>query len=418
VCAEGKSYCGPNNCVDFKTSQSNCGQCKHACFGVCYGGACVDPWEPVSKQDAPAARSGHVAVWTGKVMVVWGGQGSNGNALNTGGIYDPATFTWVATSTAGAPSARYFTTAVWTGSEMIIWGGFDGNNALDDGARFDPMTNSWKQVAAANKPSARYQHTAVYNFAGEMIVSGGREQGGQQLSTAHRYNAMSDNWTTVSSMGLTTSQSPNTSRERHCALWDKKGDRMVVFNGFGDNLTDGSPNNVFFPSGNALAGLFLKGDTWQYLPSFQEPSSRAECTAVYDETNGFFLVFGGVDNNSPYLGSGAGFHPPTSPNGQWFPFTGTSPGSRSNHTAVWLDVPKRMVVFGGRNNSGALDSGGILDPSPLTMTPPQSPKWEKETPRVLSARFEHTAVSTGDKMIVWGGNGPNGRLNDGGIYKP
>ena len=31
--------------------------------------------------------------------------------------------TWTATSTSNAPSARYGHTAVWTGSEMIVWGG-------------------------------------------------------------------------------------------------------------------------------------------------------------------------------------------------------------------------------------------------------------------------------------------------------
>src|SRR5206468_13109812 len=33
--------------------------------------------------------------------------------------------TWTATSTTNAPAARFGHTAVWTGSEMIIWGGQD-----------------------------------------------------------------------------------------------------------------------------------------------------------------------------------------------------------------------------------------------------------------------------------------------------
>ena len=57
-------------------------------------------------------------------MNVWGGF-VDGSVLNTGGRYDPATNSWMATSMTNAPSARFGHTAVWTGSEMIVWGGFD-----------------------------------------------------------------------------------------------------------------------------------------------------------------------------------------------------------------------------------------------------------------------------------------------------
>ena len=52
-------------------------------------------------------------------MIVWGGNG----LFNTGGRYNPSTDSWTATSTTNAPDARYGHTAVWTGSEMIVWGG-------------------------------------------------------------------------------------------------------------------------------------------------------------------------------------------------------------------------------------------------------------------------------------------------------
>ena len=56
-------------------------------------------------------------------MIVWGGEGNGRNALNTGGRYDPGTDSWIATSTTNAPAAREGHTAVWTGNEMIVWGG-------------------------------------------------------------------------------------------------------------------------------------------------------------------------------------------------------------------------------------------------------------------------------------------------------
>ena len=79
---------------------------------------------------APAPRSVHTAVWTGREMVLWGG--FNGGVLNDGGRYNPAFSAWAAVNTTGAPAARYYHTAVWTGTEMIVWGGYGVSN-LNDG---------------------------------------------------------------------------------------------------------------------------------------------------------------------------------------------------------------------------------------------------------------------------------------------
>ena len=75
-----------------------------------------------STTNAPTAREGHTAVWTGSEMIVWGGIVHRW-LVNTGGRYNPSTDSWTATSTTNAPSARYSHTAIWTGSEMIVWGG-------------------------------------------------------------------------------------------------------------------------------------------------------------------------------------------------------------------------------------------------------------------------------------------------------
>ena len=50
--------------------------------------------------------------------------------------------TWTATSTSNAPSARAGHTAVWTGSEMIVWGGGDGPNVFNTGGKYCAATQS------------------------------------------------------------------------------------------------------------------------------------------------------------------------------------------------------------------------------------------------------------------------------------
>src|SRR6476659_9610439 len=60
-------------------------------------GCVEDTWTATSTANAPSARAGHTAVWTGSEMIIWGG-GTSTN-LNTGGRYNPSTDSWTATST-------------------------------------------------------------------------------------------------------------------------------------------------------------------------------------------------------------------------------------------------------------------------------------------------------------------------------
>ena len=53
-------------------------------------------------------------------MIVWGG------GYNTGGRYNPDNDLWGATSTVNAPVELTFNTTVWTGELMIVWGGVTG----------------------------------------------------------------------------------------------------------------------------------------------------------------------------------------------------------------------------------------------------------------------------------------------------
>jgi hypothetical protein len=67
-------------------------------------GCVEDTWTATSTTNAPSARAGHTAVWTGSEMIVWGG-GASG-LMNTGGKYNPSTDSWTATNTTNAPNAR------------------------------------------------------------------------------------------------------------------------------------------------------------------------------------------------------------------------------------------------------------------------------------------------------------------------
>ncbi len=185
----------------------------------------TDSWTATNLANAPAQRAGHTAVWTGTEMIVWGGYDADlGTAFNTGGRYNPSTDSWTATNTINAPSARDGHTAVWTGTEMIVWGG--GFRGFDTGGRYNPSTDSWTATSTTNAPTARFDQTAVWT-GGEMIVWGGQFLSGgkfTRLNTGGRYNPSTDSWTATSTVNAPTA------RDYHTAVWT--GTEMIVWGGF------------------------------------------------------------------------------------------------------------------------------------------------------------------------------------------
>ncbi|HEX7043548.1 MAG TPA: Ig-like domain-containing protein [Burkholderiales bacterium] len=149
-------------------------------------------WLSTRTEGAPSGRVDHTAVWTGREMIVWGG--NDGTPRNDGAIYDPAADSWRPITTSGAPSARSGHTAIWTGTKMIVWGGSDGL-PKNDGAIYDPATDTWRPMSITNAPTARSGHTAVWTGT-EMIVWGGVPDG-----SGGAYDPESDQWRPLSTTG-------------------------------------------------------------------------------------------------------------------------------------------------------------------------------------------------------------------------
>jgi len=232
----------------------------------------TDSWTATSTNNAPAARNGHTAVWTGSEMIVWGGNDDNGR-FNTGGRYNPSTDSWRATNT-NAPEGRDLATAVWTGSEMIVWGGEDFvGNFFNTGGRYDPSTDSWTSTSTINAPAPRSYHTAVWTGT-EMIVWGGTDIS-TIFGTGGRYNPSSDTWTETSTIGAAAS------RLYHTAVWISS--EMIVWGGYaggGDSNTGGRYN----PSTNG----------WTATSISNAPAGRSYHTAVW--TGSEMIVWGGRNN--------------------------------------------------------------------------------------------------------------------------
>jgi N-acetylneuraminic acid mutarotase len=179
-----------------------------------------DSWTGISTTNAPDGRTSHTAVWTGSEMIIWGGYGI-GPSLNTGGRYNPNTDSWAGMSTANAPDGRTNHTAVWTSNEVIVWGGYDAIGTLNTGGKYNPGTDSWVATITTNAPDARASHTAIWSGT-EMIVWGGVD-GFSYLSTGGRYNPSTDSWTNTSIAGAPTARNYDT------AVWT--GSAMIIWGG-------------------------------------------------------------------------------------------------------------------------------------------------------------------------------------------
>ena len=145
--------------------------------------AADDYWMAASSFGAPGGRSRHTAVWTGSEMIVWGGAGGSSD-FSDGGRYNPTSNSWMgvrpdgaaAVTVVGAPTARSLHVAVWTGREMMIWGGVSGGGYWSDGGRYNPTENSWIGVPTLGAPLARESAPLVWTGR-EAIIFGGTSGG-------------------------------------------------------------------------------------------------------------------------------------------------------------------------------------------------------------------------------------------------
>lgn len=351
------------------------GRCPTLKTGGVYNPA-TDSWMPTSTAGAPSARSSHTAVWSGTVMVVWGS-----TTDSSGGRYNPASNTWTPTSTINVPSGRSGHTALWTGSEMIVWGGVSGS-AVNTGASYNPETDIWTPTATAGAPAARYYHSAVWTGS-EMIVWGGWDTGSGIFNTGGRYNRATNTWTSINATAAPSG------RAGHVAAWT--GSLMVIWGG------------TFDKSGGRYNPAT---DSWTATNNEDVGEARESHDAVWTGTE--MIIWGGAGQLSGDLSTGARYSPATD---NWRPTTITNaPTARYSCAPVWTGL--EMIVWGGGyiSQCEGPGTGGRYNPTTDTWT-------DTSTVGAPDTRGYHTTVWTGTEMIVWGGDCAN-TFNTGGRYNP
>ncbi len=185
-------------------------------------------------------------------------------------------------------------------------------------------------------------------------------------------------------------------RNRHAMIWT--GDKVLIWGGADTSGAKLNTGAVYNPTDN----------TWSPISTTDAPSARADHTAVW--TGSEMLIWAGLDGSGVSVNTGGRYDPSTD---TWVSMTGTSaPDGRYRHTAIWTG--DKMIVFGGESHVGVKRSAlAIYDPHQDSWTGNIQLSGEP------SARSFHTAIWTGEKMIIWGGSDSSDvRQNDIHSYDP
>jgi hypothetical protein len=110
--------------------------------GVAYNPA-TNRWRRLPAM-GDTGRAEHIATWTGRQLLVWGGAGwtvreGSRTAPRHGVVYDPAANRWSAMPRSPL-RGRTDPVAAWTGSQLLIWGGSSvAGGSTPDGAAYFPQ---------------------------------------------------------------------------------------------------------------------------------------------------------------------------------------------------------------------------------------------------------------------------------------
>jgi len=345
-------------------------------------------------------RSGHSAVWTGREMVIWGGADDQGDPLLDGAAYDPGVRSWRKIPTAPLPP-RYGDSAYWTGQEMIVFGGIADGELTADGAAWNPTTNTWRAIPAS---PLGYREGAVVGWAGDRLVvwsgihvtpsngdataNAGDDSGPDLRNDGAAYVPATNTWVPVDA-------APIPPRSGAQSAWT--GSRLIVSGG--DNEADGRTDG---------AALDPVSGTWSPIATRPDPGACGGGMACIGFWTGGTVLF--PASGLIYDPAGDG----------WSRMAGPRPDTPApGEPVVWAGG--RLLAFGMPSGSDdvsdaadapAVNAAGIYDPV--------LNQWQALPAGPLSGRSFHTAVWTGDTLLVWGGTATDADapLSDGAAYNP
>jgi hypothetical protein len=419
---------------------------------------------------APPSRSFPNLAWDASRNVVVLFSGGNGQADTW--EWDGVAGTWTARATAASPPARIRAGTAFdpNRARVVLFGGSSASSQtpLGDVWEYDGAAGAWTNPVPAAAPGPRYDASLGFDPAsGRVLLFGGESP----LAATERSTLYTDLWswdgTSFTRRLLGASPGPRSgasggfvpARGIGALFGGERGDGERSFlqdtwiwqggewsspsAAFADNapsvtVTLQSPVTELTPparAGHAFAlgmetspqmlgwGLLfggqgdegLLGDTWLWDDQLYvwtasggiSPAARAGHAIAAIPGTGF-LLFGGSGAGGALLNDSWVFSA-VNVVGGWAPLSVSPPPARTEHAMAFDAVTQKVVLFGGRSASGALQDTWEYDPDARA--------WTQRTPSFSPpARFGHAMfydTSRGTVVMIGGtGNDPSTTLAD------
>lgn len=353
-----------------------------------------------------------------------------------------ATTGWIETIPAPPTGLSHQTSAVWIGNGLFIYDG-GSYNKTRKGAVWNRATGQWTLVSTTNAP----QSVANFGLAwtgSRVVLWGGIDTAGivNVRKSGALYDPATDTWSGTTITGAPQArQSPIVQwTGTHLSVFDGNASTSINFpmnwgtldSGLWDPVTDtwsvvpysaNAPRGIGTRAtwtGNGLlaTGGRTQSSTSGWYSTWQSPATTwsSPCTVAHARRwsslvwagNNTGIWWGGQDGETggPYHGDGfritlGGAACASTPMN-----TTGAPTARSQHTALWTG--DKMILFGGTNGAQTYDDGATYDPV--------LDQWTPLIAGTPGQRRGHQAFWTGSDMVVWGGTTSSPFA--GCIYKP
>jgi len=335
----------------------------------------LNQWTLAAAMNAPRAQACSVILQNGSMLVA-GGIGNSG-PVNTAEIYGTGgAFTVTASMNHARAGAACATLLDGT---VLVMGGDDGTGALSSAEIFNPVTQTWKTTGSLN--AAREGHQAVVNGWGAVWVAGGTNASAI-VSALEEFDPPTGTFRTVGTL--------NTPRNEFA---------MALLPGLKVMIAGGSSGSATLGSVEIYNGVL---GTVSVAGSMAQARRDFAAAALPDGT---VLITGGRDPNGNLLGSTEIFDPV-----QGVSTAGPSLVTpRAYHAAYALANNGQVLITGGTGASGVLAStetyapwtGAILASAPLN----------------IGRQENVAAVLRPGSLLVAGGRNSSGSLNSSELFQ-
>jgi hypothetical protein len=337
---------------------------------------------PPSAASMSQARTGHTATKLADGRVLVTGGDNNGVFLNSAEIYDPQTDTWTAAPPMASARGNH-TATLLSGDRVLVTGGSTNGSGysayLETAEIYNAATNTWTVIPSMG--SKRTGHTATLLTGDRVLVAGGADYAEYHVS-AEIYDATTSSWSTTGSMAQ--------ARYAHSAVLLPDGTVLVAGGLYA------------FSNATATAEVFTPGsNSWSTVG----PMGGVRASYGIALAAGSALAIGGQ-------GAGGAVGTADQYNAGIQTWSAIAPlaAARLMFPAVTL-TDGRVAVAGGYDGTNSLDSLEVFDPGVGT--------WSTGA-ALAGTRHGHTmtVLGNGSVLVVGGTDAAAGSLASVEIKQP